>query len=209
MKALLTGFEPFGGYGTNPTQMLAEHFNGMNFRSISVVGRVIELKYGTIRHQIRELVDAVQPDCIVMTGQSARNAITPERIAINYAESSTPYNCGTKVDGEILDPEGEDGLFSTLPLKEIVHELRNQGIPSYVSHSAGTFGCNQIFYECQRYLKLKNINIPSGFIHVPLLPEQAKNGKFASMHFDLMIRAFEIVFKILDNVCQSTEMRHG
>lgn len=199
MAILFTGFEPFAHYSINPTENLVKTFDGVSTELGEIIGRVIKLRFGEIRAQIRNLIDEINPSAIVMTGQAARNAITPERIGINYAEASTPYNCGTKVKGTKLDTQGEDGFFSSLPIDKIVLKLRKAGIPSYISLSAGTFGCNQIFYECQRYLKLGKRQIPSGFIHVPLLPEQVVDGRFGSMTFDTMIKAFEIVFDVLIN----------
>ncbi|RMG31784.1 MAG: pyroglutamyl-peptidase I [Methanobacteriota archaeon] len=198
MVLLFTGFEPFGGHRVNPTHLLVQHFDKMVYDGLEIIGKVIPLRFHEIRPLIRNLIDDIQPDYIVMSGQAPRNAITPERIAINYAETSTPYNCGTTIEGQFLDSEGEDGFFSTLPLKRIVQGLREKGIPCSISLSAGTYGCNQIFYECMRYLRIKHLDIPAGFIHVPLLPEQALNGRYASMSFELMIKAFETIFRIID-----------
>ncbi len=194
MNLLLTGFEPFGGFKENPTQLLAEHFDQKEISGVEITGAVIPLRFKEIKRQIIKWIDKCEPNFIVMTGQAPRTAITPERIAINYVGSSTPYNCGTKIEGSVLDPEGEDGIFSTLPIEPIVENLRNIGIPSYISLSAGSFGCNQIFYECQRYVRMKGLDVLSGFIHVPLLPKQVPSGKFCSMSLEMMIKAFETIF---------------
>ncbi|MHA1947457.1 MAG: pyroglutamyl-peptidase I family protein [Candidatus Hodarchaeales archaeon] len=36
-KLLLTGFEPFGGFKTNPSDMLVQELNGQTINSIHVV----------------------------------------------------------------------------------------------------------------------------------------------------------------------------
>jgi pyroglutamyl-peptidase len=40
-----------------------------------------------------------------------------------------------------------------------------------VSQTAGTFVCNQVFYALQHTLAGQGVH--SGFVHLPLLPEQA------------------------------------
>ncbi len=85
--------------------------------------------------------------------------------------------------------------YSTLSNEQIVNALRKNGIPSYVSLSAGSYGCNQIFYHCMNYLKKNGIDIPAGFIHVPLLPEQSTDGRFGTMSLEMQKQAFEIILK--------------
>ena len=50
--------------------------------------------------------------------------------------------------------------------------LRQAGYPASVSHSAGTFVCNHVFYGLQHALAGQN-SVRSGFMHLPYLPEQA------------------------------------
>jgi pyroglutamyl-peptidase len=38
--------------------------------------------------------------------------------------------------------------------------------------SAGTFLCNEVMYAMLHHIAERNLGIPSGFIHVPQLPEQ-------------------------------------
>jgi pyroglutamyl-peptidase len=49
--------------------------------------------------------------------------------------------------------------------------LRAGGFPASVSQTAGTFVCNQVFYALQH--ALAGLGVHSGFMHLPLLPEQA------------------------------------
>ncbi len=114
MNVLLTGFEPFGNFTVNPTKLLAKHFDGHQINNTNVVGKVVMLEFPSIGKQIEEAIESYRPKAIVMTGQVNRNAITPERIAINYANAKTPYNCETFVENQILDMDGPDGIFYTL-----------------------------------------------------------------------------------------------
>jgi pyroglutamyl-peptidase len=58
-----------------------------------------------------------------------------------------------------------------LPIKALVAGLKAAGFPASVSQTAGTFVCNQVFYGLQHALAGQGVH--SGFMHLPLLPEQA------------------------------------
>jgi pyroglutamyl-peptidase len=93
---------------------------------------------------------------------------------------------------EPLNENGPAAYFSGLPLREILEALKEAGVPSAISNSAGTFGCNQIFYHLMDYRAREGIETPAGFIHVPSLPEQVVNKETPSMTLDLIAKALEV-----------------
>jgi pyroglutamyl-peptidase len=83
---------------------------------------------------------------------------------------------------------------STLPIKAIVEAIKAEGIPAAVSLSAGAFLCNHIFYVAQN--KFAGTSVRNGFIHVPLMDEQA--GEFPglpTMPLDQMVKAMNITIE--------------
>jgi pyroglutamyl-peptidase len=94
-----------------------------------------------------------------------------ERVAINLNDARIPDNLGEQPIDTPVVPGGPAAYFSTLPIKAMVRALREAGIPASVSQTAGTFVCNQVFYNLQHLLAGSAVR--SGFIHVPALPEQA------------------------------------
>ena len=138
------------------------------------------------------------PDIIINMGQATRSAISIEKVAINLVDASkVAYNCGSKPDEEILIPEGPDAYFSSLPVKRLVSHLKENDIPSYVSHSAGTFGCNQIMYYTLHNLSKTN-KFQGGFVHLPLLPEQAiKSPQTPSMGYLIMKKGIQLIIEKL------------
>lgn len=200
-KLLLTGFEPFGGFKTNPSDMLAQELNGQTINSIQVIGTTILLRYKEIQGQIDSLMKEHNPDIIINLGQATRPAISIEKVAINLADASrVGYNCGSKPDEEVLVREGPDAYFSSLPLKKLVNYLKENGIPSYVSHSAGTFGCNQIMYYTLHNLS-KADDKQGGFVHLPLLPDQTvKNPQAPSMCYETMKKGIQLIIGKLGEI---------
>ncbi|MDF5484862.1 pyroglutamyl-peptidase I, partial [Vibrio parahaemolyticus] len=174
-KVLITGFEPFGGDAINPALEAVKQLEAAAIKGgVIVTCPVPVVRYDSVKVVI-EAIEAHQPDCVITVGQAAgRSAITPERVAINVDDFRIPDNVGYQPIDEPVVADGPDAYFSTLPIKRIVQTLQKQGIPSQISNSAGTFVCNHLFYGIQHYLKDKPIR--HGFVHIPLLPEQAVDG---------------------------------
>jgi pyroglutamyl-peptidase len=120
-----------------------------------------------------------------------------ERVAINVGSARMPYNCGYKPVDESLNAEGPVAYWTRLPYRRILEELKEAGVPARLSNSAGTFGCNQIFYHLMDHLASEGVEIPAGFIHVPLLPRQALERGSASMSLDLIAKGLEVVVELI------------
>lgn len=142
-----------------------------------------------------EAIEKHQPDCVITVGQAAgRAAITAERIAINVDDFRIPDNAGHQPIDEPVVAEGPDAYFSTLPIKRVVRTLQEQGIPSLVSNSAGTFVCNHLFYGVQHHLK--STPVRHGFVHIPLLPEQDPSGNQPTMSLDIIVEGLKLIAEV-------------
>jgi pyroglutamyl-peptidase len=93
--------------------------------------------------------------------------------------------------------DGPVAYFSTLPLRKMLAAIEEEKVPVAISNSAGTFGCNHIFYDLMHYIEENALEIPGGFIHVPSLPEQAMKKLGPSMSLDLIVRALDAALKII------------
>ncbi|WP_158144187.1 pyroglutamyl-peptidase I [Vibrio metschnikovii] len=195
-KVLLTGFEPFGEDSLNPSQALLNAKEQLHVTGVEVIGCVLPV----VRYQAAEVaINAIkthQPDLVLMFGQaSGRAAITPERVAINLDDYRIADNAGHQPIDEAIIANGPAAYFTTLPVKAMVEDLQQAGIAAEVSHSAGTFVCNHLFYAVQHSLAQKDIR--SGFIHVPPLPEQvpATNPSLPSLGLEPLIAAVRVMIQ--------------
>ena len=93
-------------------------------------------------------------------------------------------------------PGGAEELLSTLPIERMCAAIRSRGLPARISESAGTFVCNDLMYGLLFGLKNAGIEIPAGFIHVPCLPEQAKEGE-ASMALACIVEGIYAALDVL------------
>ena len=146
--------------------------------------------FGKGAARVLDAAAETRPDAILCVGQAGgRNAVTPEVIGINLREASIPDNEGQKIENEPVIPEGPAAYFATLPIREMAAAIRKAGITAALSYSAGAFVCNDVFYTLLH--RFHGTETRVGFIHVPYLPEQAKEGQ-ASMPLERMIHALEL-----------------
>lgn len=191
---LLTGFEPFGGSDINPSIQACREYENKVLEGYTVKVSEIPLRYKEIRTTIEQLIQHEQLLAVICTGQSSRYGISLERVAINIADViKSTYNCGETPKNEILTKDAPAGYFSTLPLQHIKRDLEENRIPVNVSNSAGTYGCNQIFFHLMHFINNENLNISAGFVHVPSLPEQVVGKNLPSMSLELTTKALGII----------------
>ncbi|EKZ9177755.1 pyroglutamyl-peptidase I [Vibrio vulnificus] len=207
-KILVTGFEPFGGESLNPSLELVKVLTQKERTNIEIIGCQVPV----VRHQsISTVIKAIEqhePELVFMIGQAAgRAAITPERVAINLDDYRIEDNAGHQPVDEPIIATGPAAYFSTLPVKAITHALQQAGIPCQLSHSAGTFVCNHLFYGIQHYLQARPIR--SGFIHIPLLPEQASASNQPSMSLETLARGLEMMIMTCLETEQDTKLTGG
>jgi pyroglutamyl-peptidase len=190
VTVLVTGFEPFGGSATNPSQRLLEALDG------EVATTVLPVSYARAAAELRRAVRETRPDVVLAFGQAdGRTGISVERFAHNLDEATTTDNDEAPGSGAAIDPGGPPAYASTLPVDEIVAALRAEGIPAEPSRDAGGFLCNHVFYTLMRLLEQERPEAVGGFVHVPLLPEQALESAAPTMPLETLVRAAEIIVR--------------
>ena len=196
---LLTGFEPFGTYTTNPSGEVAKALDGRAFGAEVVRGVVLPVHHREAALAVTRLLDEVAPRAIVHVGLAGGRArIALERVAVNVMDFEIADNAGYRAAGEACVPGGPVAYFSTLPLGAILDALVAEGVPAYLSSSAGTYLCNQTMYTTRDLLERRGLAIPAGFIHLPQSAAMvaASGLDQPSMDLPLMIRAIETALRV-------------
>ncbi len=193
IKVLLTGFEPFGEAALNPSGEIVKQISGDN-----IVTAILPVAYTRSAAVLLALIEEHKPDVVISLGQAeGRTQITPERIAINLDDARLADNEGMLRSDLPIIVGGPIAYESTLPIKEFVNAINASGVPAAVSLSAGAFLCNHIFYVVQD--KLKGTKVRSGFVHVPLMDEQAEEFPgLPTMPLDQMVRAVRTMLEVLE-----------
>lgn len=164
---LLTGFGAYEEEDHNPSGVIAANLDGDGEGAVRIRGLVLPVSSGRVASLLAEAIETIQPDVLLVTGVTpGRAAVAVERVAINVRDFPIPDVDGATLIDEPIVETGPAAYFSSLPIKAILSAWREKQIPSYVSNSAGTYLCNQIFYLA-RHLTVSR-SIPAGLVHIPL-----------------------------------------
>ena len=189
MKILLTGFEPFGGNATNVSSEVVSTFSPHSIEGSEIVVAQLPVSFIRIGEVLSQLIELHQPDIILMLGQASnREKISIERIAVNLMDSKMDDNDGYCPNEQSVVAGGENALFSNMPLKKIVENLRNEGIDAVISNSAGLYVCNCTLYNALHLAHHKGLDCKIGFIHLPQISDtERKSMLLEYMHKSIKI----------------------
>ena len=197
MKILVTGFAPFGGEKLNPSWEAVKRLPD-RIGKAELIKRELPTEFvasGTVLHG---LLERLRPDAVLCVGQyGGANGVHVERVAVNLRDARIADNAGAKPVDEPVVPGAPDAYFATLPTRRIVEKLREQDIPAQLSYSAGTCVCNNLLYCALHESAQKFPATRCGFVHVPYLPEQTKDGNAPSMGLEMMVKALHIAVEAI------------
>ncbi len=190
---LLTGFEPFGGDGFNPSGAIAGEFDGEPLPGKGIVrGLILPVSGPAAWSRLARAVREVQPRWIVATGVSGRQEISIETMAWNEVDYRIPDNAGLQPrHGRIL-MRGPSALTSALAERMLRpgdsgSSWSPDRIPVCPGTDPGRFVCNHVYYRllhltrrsahpaCQRAV----------FLHLPPTHEMKRNANDARVLFPL------------------------
>jgi len=200
MKALVTGFEPFGPDGVNPALEAVRRLPP-RLGELELATRILPTAFGRALDALHDAVATTGPDIVLSLGLAGgRAALSLERIAINIDDARIADNDGRQPIDVPVVAGGPAAYFATLPIKAAVAALRQAELPAVVSNTAGTFVCNHVFYGLM-HLATRRPGLRAGFMHLPYLPGQAARQADSvagapSMALDDIVRGVEIVLAV-------------
>ena len=197
MKALVTGFEPFGADAVNPSRKAVLRLPA-RLGDLAIETRVLPTVFGRAIAALDDALVTVWPDIVLCVGLAGGRAeLSLERVAVNVDDARIPDNDGQQPFGRPVVAGGPAAYFATLPIKAAAGALREAGLPAVVSNTAGTFVCNHVFYGLMHLVVTRHLPVRGGFLHVPYLPSQAACLSGApSMALDQIVQGIEIVLRV-------------
>lgn len=193
MKLLLTAFDPFGGEPVNPA-LEAVKLVRDQIGDVDIVKVEVPTVFGKSIDTVAAAIERERPDAVLCIGQAGgRYELMPERVAINLDDARIKDNEGNQPIDQPVFADGAPAYFATLPIKAMVKRIREAGIPSGVSNTAGTFVCNHLMYGVLYTLDKKYPGVRGGFMHVPFIPSQVVNrpAPAPSMALSDIVRGIE------------------
>ena len=196
MRILLTGFDPFGGRGVNPSWEAARQLDGDRVGE----GTIAVLRVPVLwRHSVAAVVAELEREPtagVVIAGLAyGRDAINVEAIA--HAIGDVPWQAdnadrtlaGERSDG---DDDGPDALLATAPVRAITAAINAAGIPAVVSWDGGAYVSNATLYGVLRHARDRGLTLPTTYLHVPAMPEMTTATRSPSLPLGDIVQALRI-----------------
>ena len=171
MRLLLSGFEPFGGEAINPSGELLRAIEGEPPSAVELTMVELPVRGGVSLELLTPALERGNFDAWLGLGQAGgRPQLSVERVGVNLLIDRDGESAA--VEEKPLVEGGPAAYFARLPVRELAQRMSAAGAPAAVSNSAGTYICNEVLYVMQHHLATAGREIPSGFIHLPYLPQQ-------------------------------------
>ncbi|MCA9794032.1 MAG: GNAT family N-acetyltransferase, partial [Candidatus Eremiobacteraeota bacterium] len=156
MSILVTGFEPFAGASRNPS---AEVLDLVEHPTL-LLPVDSQAAFPRLQERAREL----HPKLLVCLGEARGSAfIRVERLAVNLNDFNIPDSAGrVKVDEAVVEG-GPPSYWSTADTRGWLAALHQAGLAAELSYSAGTYLCNQVYYQALHHLLAAQVV----FLHLP------------------------------------------
>lgn len=192
---LLTGFEPFGDWKTNPSwdALVYARDHGL-FDGLEIALARVPVVYATAFGALDLAVEQHKPETAIsfglhggMGGRDART-IYVETTARNRDGASKADNSGVARAECAIDAAAPATLPSALDSTAIVRALKADGFAAAESADAGAYLCNHLFFRGASALRGR---IPYGFVHVP--PVQPMGG---TLPLDRLARAAALIARV-------------
>ena len=195
MKALVIGFEPFGGETVNASleavRRLPPRIGGLEIETAT-----LPTSFTRAHAALETAITRTRPDIVLCVGQAGdRAALCVERVAVNVQDTGTADNDGARPDDAPVVRGGPAAYLATLPVRAAVAALQAEKLPAQLSMSAGTFVCNHVFYSLMHLAAAREHPFRAGFLHVPRLPLQAPDGEAPHMALDDIVHGIVVVLE--------------
>ncbi|MGN1412866.1 MAG: pyroglutamyl-peptidase I [Anaerovoracaceae bacterium] len=197
VRVLVTGFQPFDGETTNPSMEAVKRLPE-TIENAEILKEEIPVVFSKAGIVLERLLEKYHPDLVLCIGQAGGDAvISVERVAINLMDARIPDNEGSQPVDLPVREDGPAAYFASLPVKSMVLNMQQGGIPAQLSFSAGSYVCNTLMYHLLYLREKKYPQMKGGFIHVPYAPQQAalKAPNVASMNIDDMTRGLQLAIE--------------
>ena len=184
-KILLTYFAPFGEMNANSSEEVAKLIDLENGDKIR-----LEVKYLKDFQTIKAKAFANNYDLILMLGQArGREAISLESRATNL-NNPKAKDMDNYYPNEEIYPNSSHYLYTKLDLESIINKVSEKKVA--ISKNCGSYLCNYVYY-----CTLKELEIPSLFIHLPSFIGQDDDNRIPKMEIEEMSRIINKIIRVI------------
>jgi pyroglutamyl-peptidase len=169
---LVTGFGPFPGAPSNPTEPLVRRLTRRRrpaFADTQRVPHIFRTSYEAIERELPGLIARYRPDAILMFGLAARTRyLRIETQARNAISAVFADADGSKPAARTLAKD-RASLQVRAPVMSLLRAARASGVPARLSRDAGRYLCNALFWHALEAKLVNGRPRVVTFVHVPKL----------------------------------------
>jgi pyroglutamyl-peptidase len=194
---LVTGFGPFPGAPSNPTQQLVGRLARLRrpaTGALRLVTHVFPTSYAAVDQQLAGLIDKHRPDAIVMFGLAGRSkAIRIETLARNRTTRVYP-DIDRKIPLRASIMPGASNRRGRAPFARLAAAVRTSGLPARLSRDAGTYLCNYGYWRALEQQSRTADPRVVVFVHIPdVLRRRTTSARSKAPDLDQLLRAAQNV----------------
>jgi pyroglutamyl-peptidase len=173
---LITGFDGFPRARFNPTGRLVAKLARIRrpaFARARIVTHVFPTHYAAVDRDLPELIRRHRPDVILMLGLAPRsNHLRIEMRGRNALSVLAPDAQGFTPRHRAIRPNAPPERWAGPSLARLLAAVRGFGMPTSLSHDAGSYVCNYLYWRALEYAEGTSKPPLVQFVHVP----QIRNG---------------------------------
>ncbi len=172
IKILITGFGPFPGQHSNPSEKLLGWIEQQHIRpglKVQLTTELVPTSWSAVEQFASGRLAEIDPDIALHFGVHSRAAgICVETVARNctctHADAS-----GEAAPRHCIQENAPQTLNSTIDTQILVTKLRRRGLPARSSANAGRYLCNALLFASLYQSRKRASPRQTGFIHIPPL----------------------------------------
>jgi pyroglutamyl-peptidase len=190
IRCLITGFDSFGSFASNPSQEIVQLLpSEYKIPRTSTVLQIETLVLPTCCVKSWRLIEKQlgrqHLDVLIMIGMAGtRDSLSLERFALNIRDYGMKDNSGHEWNDSPIHKGEAQALKTDLPLVPIRNALRKRNFSTNISNHAGSFICNEVYYQALRYQARSKKLGTVLFLHVPTQANYARTMARAN-HTDI------------------------
>lgn len=198
MRVLVSAFEPFGGEARNSSCEALDGFLARSPQDPELATVVLPVVYNAAGEKLIDVAMSFDPHAVIVLGQGGgQPEVRLERVARNVVSAPSPDEAGHRPLGDEVVRGGPAQYPSSLPIQPLLDGLRDAGFPAAVSHDAGGFVCNHVFYRLMHLITEQQSTAFGGLIHLPCLPEQGFNTGDFGMDVEALVEVISVAVAVV------------
>lgn len=179
INSVVTGFDPFGGISLNPSEeivnALPDKIKLSDGRQIKLTKLILPTSGPESWEILSSYLAQNESKAINLTMlglAEERQLVSLEKVALNLRDYRIEDNKGNKFPFGKIDESIENAIFNEIDLEKVNNNLKNNGHLTDISYHAGTFVCNELYFQSLKYKLDKSHLFSSLFVHIPALVDK-------------------------------------